>query len=98
MPLSRINVQENSAMTMKKSSLFAGPGGVRSHLRLQQQSHACQDPLGRLLFAPQPEGPDVVGAPCFGFVHRALIGVFGFLSVHGYGFCKDDWHRRCQLL
>lgn len=71
---------------------------MRSHLRLQQQSHACQDPLGRLLFAPQPEGPDVLGAPRFGFVHRALIGVFGFLSVHGYGFCKDDWHCRCQFL
>lgn len=71
---------------------------MRPHLRLQQQSHACQDPLGRLLFAPQPEGPDVVGAPHFGSVHRALIGVFGFLSVRGYGFCKDDWHRRCQLL
>ena len=63
------------------------------HLGFQQQSHACQDPFGRLLFAPQPEGPDVVGAPQLGSVHRALIGVLGFLSVHGDGFGKDDWHR-----
>ncbi|KAF4019995.1 hypothetical protein G4228_012088 [Cervus hanglu yarkandensis] len=26
------------------------------------------------------------------YLERALVGVSGFLSVHWYGFCKDDWH------
>lgn len=62
-------------------------------LCFQQQSHACQDPFGCLLSALQPEGPDVVGAPRFGFVDRACVGLFGFLSVRGYGFREDDRHH-----
>lgn len=99
LPLSRIScyVWEQFSNN-EKSSLRSCRGWRKSHLCFQQESHACQNPLGHLLFALQPEGPDIVGAPQFGFVHRALIGVFGLLSVQGYGFCKDDWHHRCQLL
>lgn len=64
----------------------------------QQQCHTCQNPFGYLLFTLQPEGPDVVGAPGFGFVHGALIGVLGFLPVHGDSSGEEDWHGGCQLL
>lgn len=64
----------------------------------KQQSHTGQDPLGGLILAFQPEGPHIVRAPHFGFIHGTFIRVFGFLSVRGDGFGKDDGHHRCDLL